>query len=332
MAKNGVSIFAYPLVLILVAAGVAHAEKVQKKYKVPHTEFGRPDLQGIWNYSSDVPLERPAAFADKEYFTREDIEKINIEKAKGIERFANLGVGAHNTFYFDYGARTENLRTSLIIHPANGRMPKLSPGVTAHGEFDGVLADAKGAHPVRLITGGIGKDGPEQRGLFERCIGVNSLPIMPGIENNYIQISQNKDYVIVLVEQIHDARIIPLDGRPFLGDRFRSRYGESRGHWEGDTLVIVSKNFDELTTSFRGAGNSYGKVVTERIARTSNQTLRYEATIEDASTFQDKITLSYPMAKSEDHMYEFACHEGNVDMAVMLSGARKSELEAMVSK
>jgi hypothetical protein len=318
--------------VILIATTAAQAADPPAKYKPARTEFGHPDLQGIWNYSSDVPPERLPEYADKEYFTREDIKKLNDTKEKMLERFSSLGVGAHNTVYFDYAAQTENFRTSLITYPLNGRMPKLVAGVTAFGEFDGILADAKGTHPVRLLAGGIGKDGPEHRGLFERCISIGSPPLMPGIENNFIQIAQNKDYVILMVEQIHDARIIPLDGRPFLGERFRSLHGDSRGHWEGDTLVIVTKHFNDLTPSFRGAGSSLHKVLTERIMRASPNSLHYEATVEDPATFQDKITVSFPLAKSDERIFEFACHEGNYDMAVMLSGARKQEADAAAKK
>jgi hypothetical protein len=328
MVKKGLLIAAHSLLWVLTIAAIAQAAEPQRKYQAPRTEFGQPDLRGVWNYSSDITPERPAGFTDKEYFTREDIQKMNAARSKMIEQFANIGVGAHNTFYFDYLAKTENLRTSLIVYPTNGRMPKLVPGVTAFNEFDGILTDAKGAPPVRLIAGGVGRDGPEHRGLFERCISMGSPPLMPGVENNFIQVLQNKDYVILHVEQIHEARIIPLDGRPFLSDQFRTWAGDSRGHWEGDTLVVVTKNFNDLTPSFRGAGSAFHKVVTERISRTGNDTLAYEATVEDPATFQDKITVSYPMAKSDERIFEFACHEGNVDMAVMLSGARKQEQSA----
>ena len=309
--------------LLLASLTVQAAQPV--KYKAPRTEFGAPNLQGVWNYSSDVPLERPKDFADRESFTREDIQKLKTAKVKQLDQFTNIGVGAHNTVYFDYEAQTENLRTSLVIYPADGRVPKLQDGVQHIGGSDAVFSDIKGTHPVRFVVGGIGKDGPEDRGLFERCLSIGSVPLMPGIENNYLQIVQSKDHVIIVAEQIHDARIVPLDGRPFVLGKIRSWLGESRGHWDGDTLVIVTKNFNDRTMSFDGSGNAFGKVVTERFTRTSANTLQYQATIDDAATFQDKIVVSFPMAKSNARMFEFACHEGNYDLAVTLSGARRTE-------
>ncbi|HYM36640.1 MAG TPA: hypothetical protein VET48_14670 [Steroidobacteraceae bacterium] len=321
------------LSLLFLISGAAYAAKPAAKFKSPRTEFGQPDLQGVWNYSSDVPLERPKEFADKEFFTREDIEKLKTAKVKQINQFANIGVGAHSTAFFDFEAQIENLRTSLITYPVDGHMPKLRDGVQHVGGTDAVFADIKGTHPVRFTVGGIGKDGPEDRGLFERCISVGSIPpYNPGVENNYIQISQSRGHVVILSEHIHDARVVPLDGRPFVLDQLRSWSGESRGHWEGDTLVVITKNFNDLMMSFNGSGTAYHKVVTERFIRTSANSLRYEATVEDPATFQDKIILSFPMAKSDARIFEFACHEGNYDLAVTLAGARKQELNATQAK
>jgi hypothetical protein len=329
MQRNGRSIAIQALLCFAFTMGATPAANSPPKFKAPRTEFGQPDLQGVWNYSSDVPLERPKDFADKEFFTPQDIAKLKAAKVKQIEQFAAIGVGAHSTAFFDFEARTENLRTSLITYPVDGRLPKLLDGVQHIGGTDAVFADIKSTQPVRFTVGGIGKDGPEERGLFERCLTVGSVPpYSPGIENNFIQISQSKDHVVILHEQIHDARVVPLDGRPFALDQLRSWAGESRGHWEGSTLVVVSKNFNDRMMSFSGSGTAYHKVVTERFARTSDNTLWYEAKIEDPATFKDKIVLSFPMAKSEARLYEFACHEGNYDMAIMLAGARKQEADA----
>src|SRR5712671_2733776 len=216
--------------VLLLPAGTALAAKVAPKYKAPRTEFGQPDLQGVWNYSSDVPLERPKEFAGKEFLTRADIQTMKAAKVKQIDQFSNVGVGAHSTAFFDFEAQTENLRTSLIIYPADGHLPKLLEGVPHIGGFEAVFNDIKGTHPVRFTVGGIGKEGPEDRGLFERCLTIGSLPpYNPGIENNFIQIAQSKDHVVILSEQIHDARIVPLDGRPFVLGELRTWSGESRG-------------------------------------------------------------------------------------------------------
>ena len=148
-----------------------------------------------------------------------------------------------------------------------------------------------------------------------------------GFDNNYVHVIQAKDHVVLLTESFHHARIVPLDGRPQLGERLRSWFGDSRGHWEGETLVIETGNFNDRTRSFAGAGTSHDKAVTERFTRVSANALEYEATIVDAKTFQDKIVLSLPMAKSDSRIYEVACHEGNYSMFNMLSGARKAEQE-----
>ncbi|MGH8175908.1 MAG: hypothetical protein ACREV5_06565, partial [Steroidobacter sp.] len=302
------------------------------KYWAPQNEYGQPDLRGVWNFSSDVPLERPKELAGKEYRTREDLQKANATRDTNIERMTQTAavVGAHNAFWLDYQSHVEDLRTSLISYPTDGRLPKLVDGVQKIGGFAAVFADAKGTRPVRFFAGGIGKDGPEDRGLFERCIAADiGPPITPGFDNNYLQIFQASDHVVVLAEHIHDARTIPLEARASLDDQVRGWFGYSRGRWEGDTLVVETRNFNDLTSSFDNAGSAYHKVVTERFTRDSANTLRYEATLVDPKTFHDRIELSFPMAKTDARLYEFACHEGNYSMAMILGGARKQERDAL---
>jgi hypothetical protein len=304
-----------------------HAAAVGATYHAPRTEYGRPDLQGVWNYSSDVPLERPKEFADKKFVTREEREKQNAAREATFDRFLTLGVGAHDKFWLDYAAQVEDLRTSLITYPENGRLPKLVEGVQRIGGFAAALNDVKGTLPVRFFAGGIGKDGPEDRGLFERClVGPNTgPPLTPGGDNNYMQIVQTRDYVVLLTEHIHDARIVPLDGRPHVDDTLRSWYGDSRGRWDGESLVVETRNFSNLTQSFNDTGTGHNKVVTERLTRVSDSTLNYEATIVDPQTYVDTIVLSFPMARFDGRVYEFACHENNYSMPMILSGARKAE-------
>jgi hypothetical protein len=317
----------------LLLAPSVHAADAAPKYKAPRNEYGQPDLRGVWNFSSDVPLQRPKDSPDKLTQTHADIEKSNAAREKQLEQYTQQGVGAHNVFWLDYKSQAENLRTSLLIYPANGRMPKLVDGVTKIGGFAAAFKDVAGTRPVRFGFGGIGKDGPEDRGLSERCLAAdNGPPFAPGFDNNYLQIFQGRDHVVILNEQIHDARTVFLDGRPPLGEELRGWYGYSSGRWDGDTLVIETRNFNGLTQSFDSAGTSYDKVVTERFTRVGDDTVEYEATVVDPKTFTDRFTLVFPMAQTDKRIYEFACHEGNYSMEIILGGARKEEEDALQAR
>jgi hypothetical protein len=319
--------------LFAVCAPAVHAADAAAKYQAPRNEYGQPDLRGVWNFSSDVPLQRPKATPDKEYQTREDIKKSNEAREKQFEQLTQQGVGFHNKFWLDYESQTENLRTSLIIYPANGRLPTLVDGVTIVGGLAAAFKDIPGTRPVRFGFGGIGKDGPEDRGLAERCLAAdNGPPFAPGFDNNYLQIFQGRDHVVILNEQIHDARTVFIDERPPLDDELRGWYGYSRGHWEGDTLVVETRNFNGLTQSFNSSGTSADKVVTERLTRIADNTVEYQATVVDPKTFTDRFTLVFPMAKTDKRIYEFACHEGNYSMELILGGARKEEADALQAK
>jgi len=330
MAATGKSVV---LSLFVVLAPAANAADAAAKYRTPRNEYGQPDLGGVWNFSSDVPLQRPKDTPDKQFQTREDIAKSNAAREKQLEQYTQQGVGAHNVFWLDYKSQAENLRTSLLVYPPNGRLPKLAEGVTKIGGFAAFLKDIPGTRPVRFGFGGIAKDGPEDRGLSERCLAAdNGPPFAPGFDNNYLQIFQGRDHVVLLHEQIHDARTVFLGERPPLDDELRGWYGYSRGHWEGDTLVIETRNFNGLTQSFDNAGTSYDKIVTERLTRTADDRIEYEATVVDPKSFSDRFTLVFPMAKSDKRLYEFACNEGNYSMEIILSGARKEEADALQAK
>jgi hypothetical protein len=198
-------------------------------------------------------------------------------------------------------------------------------------DFIAALSDPKGTLPPALLSGfgGGKKDGPEDFGASDRCLGGGGPPLTAGFDNNYVQLIQARDHVVLLTELFHHARIVPLLARPQLGERLRSWSGDSRGHWEGDTLVVETRNFNNRTRSFAGAGTSQDKTVTERFTRVSRDALEYEATIVDPKTFHDTIVLSFPMAKSDSHVFEVACHEGNYSMSNALAGARREEKEAM---
>jgi len=321
------------LSLFVAIVPAVHAADAAQKYRAPRNEYGQPDLRGVWNFSSDVPLQRSKDTPDKQFQTRADIEKSNAAREKQLEQYTQQGVGAHNVFWLDYKSQAENLRTSLIVYPANGRLPKLVDGVTKVGGFAAAFKDIPGTRPVRFGFGGIGKDGPEDRGLSERCLAAdNGPPFAPGFDNNYLQIFQGRDHVVILNEQIHDARTVFLDQRPPLDAEVRGWYGYSRGHWEGDTLVIETRNFNGLTQSFDNAGTSANKAVTERLTRTADDTVEYQATVVDPQTFTDHFTIVFPMAKTDKRIYEFACHEGNYSMEIILGGARKEEADALQAK
>ncbi len=335
MAAMGKCMIVSPLVVSILAASApaARAADTTTKYQAPRNEYGQPDLRGVWNFSSDVPLQRPKDTPDKLFRTREDIAKANAARQKQLEQLTQQGVGFHNEFWLDYQSQVEDLRTSLLVYPPNGRLPKLVDGVTKIGGLAAAFKDIPGTRPVRFGFGGIGKDGPEDRGLSERCLAAdNGPPFAPGFDNNYLQIFQGRDHVVILNEQIHDARTVFLDERPPLDPELRGWYGYSRGHWQGDTLVIETRNFNGLTQSFDAAGTSYDKVVTERFTRTANDTVEYQATVVDPKTFTDRFTLVFPLAKTDKRLYEFACHEGNYSMEIILGGARKEEADALQAK
>jgi hypothetical protein len=183
---------------------------------------------------------------------------------------------------------------------------------------------------VRFLFGGIGRNAPEDRGLYERCLASanTSPPLTPGFDDNYLQIIQGPDHVALRLDAVGGTRIVPLDGRRAVPDTLRSWSGYSRGRWEGDTLVVETRNMNGRTQSFSDAGTSDEKTVTERFTRVSEITIRYEATIVDPKTFTDRIVLTFPIGKISTHVYESACHEGNYSMRNMLSAARKEEQDA----
>jgi hypothetical protein len=322
----------YPLLLLVALAGVtASAAGPDPKYKAPRTENGQPDLQGMWNFSSDVPLQRPASAADRKFFTREELQARKAAKAKAftmIQTFAP--VEAVSIDWLETSGRLEDLRTSIITYPDNGRLPALVDGVRrspSPDEIIGALAEGKGLPPELAAFMAPGKkDGPEDLGAAGRCLTGGGPPYTPDIDNDFVQIIQARDHVVLRREG--HTRIVPLDGRPPVSGKLRSWAGDSRGHWDGETLVVDTRNFNRRTSSFAGAGNSLEKVVTERFTRTSSHTLEYEATVVDPKTFQDKVSFSLPVPKVDVQLYEWACHEGNYSMWNTLSAARKEEREA----
>lgn len=314
--------------MLLGLVTAAAAAQAAETYQPPRTEWGHPDLQGVWNFASNVPLTRARQFGEREYMTEEEAKALIAAQETIYDDLMTDGVGGYNTFWVESAGRGDNLRTSLITYPTNGQLPPTVEGVPM--AFGGLGPDYNGTRPVRVVVGGIGKDGPEDRGLSERCIvGFNSgPPFVPSMYNNNVQIIQNRNHVVIMTEMIHDARIVPLDNPEHIDDDIRLWSGDSRGHWEGDTLVVVTKNFNDLTQSFGPFGNSYDKTLTERFTRVDDFTVDYEFTVEDPATFKDKLVARVPMAKVDGLMYEYACHEGNYGMVNILRGQRMEEQRA----
>jgi hypothetical protein len=281
-----------------------------------------PDLSGTWSFSTLTALERPAEFAGKEFLTEADaaafakrtMERNNRDNRDTSNRDADVG-GAYNEFWWDRGTTVAKVRgqyrTSLIVDPPDGRVPALTP--TAQDRA-AARAAARRAHPA---------DGPEDRSLGERCLVFNAgPPMMPGPYNNFMQIVQTRDHLVIHNEMIHDARVIPLDGRPHAPPQVRLWLGDSRGRWDGSTLVVDTTNYTDKT-NVRGSSPELHLV--ERFTRTDANALLYEFTVDDPSSFVKPWTVALPMRKTADQVFEYACHEGNHSLQGILRGARFEE-------
>ncbi len=303
---------------------------------------GKPDLQGVWDFRTLTPLQRPESRGDQAVLTAEEVAELDSQSAaREAAAFAPSEVrdeplpvggdiGAYNSYWVDQGASVvDGHRTSLIVDPPDGRLPALQPGIEMATLSLG--EDLPGTRPVRVRAAGIGADSWEDRGLAERCLlGFNSgPPIVPAGYNQNIQIFQTADHVVILHEMVHDARIVPLDGRGHLPAGVRQWMGDSRGYWDGDTLVVESRNYSAKTASFnpsvaQAAGSGETLQLTERFSRTGDDTLLYEYTVNDPATFTRPFTAALSMKRGVG-MFEYACHEGNYGLPNMLAGARVAE-------
>ena len=279
----------------------------------PRTSWGDPDLQGVWSYASLTRLERPVELDGREFFTPEEAAERNA--ATSIDRPARPGdVGNYNALWFDRGRVDSNLRTSLIVDPPNGRLPLRSDAeerVSARREY-------RRLHPA---------DSWLDRSAWDRCITYHGVPPISTGYNNTYQIVQAAGYVAIRVENIHDVRIIPLDGRPRLSERIRQWNGDSRGHWEGDTLVVETTNYSPATQ--HRFPSSLNTRAVERFTRVSDDLIDYQFTIEDPTVYTRTWTVVRPMPELRDYLiYEYACHEGNYAMTNILAGERAKERAA----
>lgn len=289
-------------------------------WTVPRTADGHPDLQGFWTNASFTPLERPEELADKAFYTDQELEEIIARRiAAGFEQ-TEPGTTADVHYDFSQFGLTRgqdgfvrNLRTSLIVDPPDGRLPPM----TAEGEaLQAARAEARRQR-------GPTTDRVQNMGLATRCIiwGADP-PMLPIGYNSNLHIVQEPDHVMILVEMMQDARIIPLDGRPHLPEHIRQWKGSSRGWWEGDTLVVETRNLTDRT-AFRGASENMH--VVERFTRVADDRIVYEFTVEDPTVWERPWSGEIPMMRTNGPIFEFACHEHNYGVANTLSGARADE-------
>ncbi|HIN09997.1 MAG: hypothetical protein MK486_21495 [Gemmatimonadetes bacterium] len=289
---------------------------------VPQTAWGAPDLQGVWDFRTITPLERPENLGDKAFLTQEEAaqrEQSAVDRATRLwdrearRTEAGGNVGGYNNFWMDQGTNVIGTRrTSLIIDPPNGRLPEVTETGRARAAANrGSFSSDLPASYTDLSNS-------------DRCLmGFNAgPPITPAAYNQNVQLFQTPDHLVMLTEMVHTVRVIPLDGTPPLVEGLRQLSGDSRGHWEGKTLVVETANF-EARRDWRGS--TEGMRLVERFTRVDADTLEYEFTVTDPETWDAPWTVNLPMRRNEFQMFEYACHEGNYSMEAMLGGARADE-------
>ena len=317
------------LIVGLFFAGAAFAQ--QPHWRAPRTADGQPDLQGIWTSATITPLERPDEFGSRRALTPQETARLEGAEASLVSNSAkptdlqqalpgdckDFGRGCgYNNFWLDRGSQVVTIdgekRTSLLIDPPDGKIPPLTAERRQHM--------AARTQQIRENY-----DGPEARPLGERCLlafgSSSGPPMLPVLYNNHYQIVQSKDAVMILVEMVHDARIVRLDGE-HVASNVRKWMGDSIGHWEGDTLVVETTNFTDYE-SFRGTTGT-ARVI-ERFTRVAPDQIHYRFTIEDPQAFTRSFTGELPFHRTDEPIYEYACHEGNYALRGILAGAREQE-------
>jgi hypothetical protein len=306
---------------------VAPAKPV-KSWKAPRTADGQPDLQGVWDFRVVTPMERPTELAGKQILTEAEAAKFEEQASVRNNRDRNVpagNVGDYNEFWYDRGKKlTDSKRTSLVVDPPDGKIPPLTP--EAQRRQAAATEARRGVGTDEPTPGGWVED-LGSGGLRVRCLlGFNSGPPMtPGAYNNNFQLFQTPEYVVILNEMVHNARMVPMDGRPH--GSLRRWAGDSRGRWEGDTLVVDTTNFTDKGTGlfvlqYQGDENAH---VVERFKRLDANTLLYEFTLTDPTIWTKPFSGSFTMTKTTEKVYEYACHEGNYGMVNILAGARADE-------
>ena len=278
----------------------------------PRTPWGDPNLQGTWSYASLTPLQRPANLGDRTHYTEEEAAARNFEVTQDREPPPG-SVGSYNALWFDRGRVSPDLRTSLIIDPPNGRLP-ITDETAAKAAADRAY---RAEHPA---------DSHLDRSNWDRCITYHGVPPVSTGYNNTYQIVQTPDTVAIRVENIHDVRIIPIDGRDRLTDDIRQWNGDSRGYWDGDTLVVETRNFS--SKSRHRFPSSPNTVAVERFRRLDDNTIEHTFTVEDPTVYTRPWTAMRHMPRLPDYIiYEYACHEGNYAMTNLLLAERTWEAE-----
>jgi hypothetical protein len=306
------------IVLMMTASAAGQA----KKWALSHTPDGQPDLQGIWTNSTYTPLERPANVT-KEFYTKEELAEV--EKRAAQQETEQTTPGTVADVHYDFtqfgldrsqSTRSESLRTSLIVDPSNGKLPPLTE--------EGKKRAAEHAEAAKLV----GRwDSAQSNELDDQCIiflGAGP-PMLPAAYNSNYQIVQSPGYVMILFELNHETRVIPLDGRPHPPRNVRQWLGDSRGHWDGDTLVVETTNFNGKNPL---RGSSENLRVVERFTRVAADTILYKFTVDDESTWTKPWSAELPMKKTIGPLFEHACHEGNYGLMNTLVGARAEEKRA----
>ncbi len=312
-------LLAFAVFVLVVAPSLAGQTR---QWTTPRTPDGRPDLQGFWTNATYTPLERPKNVT-KEFYTRE--EAAEVEKRLAAEDAAQTEPGTIADVHYDFtqfgldthqAAYASNLRTSLIVDPPDGKLPPLSA--------EGRKRAAERAEQEKRV----GRwDSAQANQLDDRCVIFAGAgpPMMPQNYNSNYQIVQTAGYVMILFEIAHDARIIPLDGRLHMHPDVRQWIGDSRGRWDGDTLVVETTNFNGKNSL---TGSSEHVKVTERFTRVDADTIRYQFTVDDPSTWTRPWSVELPMRKTTGPLFEHACHEGNYGLYNTLAGARLAEKKA----
>jgi hypothetical protein len=299
----------------------AAAEK--PTFSVPRTSWGDPDLSGVWDYRTITPLERRPELGDREFYTDEEVAQLEGSAESRLSRPADESTPpnlVHAQYLTDPGSNVDEAhRTSLIIDPPNGQLPPL----TVEGQRRRAQAEAA----RKDEPSGGRADSYTDRTLYERCITRGPGVLLPTLYNNNIRISQAPSYVAIVHEMVHEARIVPLDGTPFSGQQ--AYLGESRGHWEGDTLVVETRNFNG-DASYRGSDANLR--ITERYTRTGPNAIDYRVTFNDSTQWTQPWTAAFFMRPADGELYEYACHEGNYGLRNILENARDADKAAAAKK
>jgi hypothetical protein len=317
--------------LPVVAQTAKPEAKASKSYTAPKTPWGDPDLQGQWPATANIPMQRPANLGERATLTPEELKQRESQAARTAEADSEEFVSSETTvninppgYWVEHGK--PNAQASLVVDPPNGRIPPLTPEGQAYAKSlrNGL---GPGSHFPDKV------DSWEDFDFYSRCITRGLVSSMlPTLYNFGNQIVQAPGYVAIRNEMIHETRVIPLDGRAHVGKSLRAYMGDSRGHWEGDTLVVETTNLNNKT----GTGGGFfsdAAVLTERFRRTAKDELSYDLTVNDPKTWTKRFTIHMPYKEDPSYtIYEYACHEGNYMMTDALTGARELEKEGTNTK